>query len=118
MRSRHQPEYELMDTGVFDQDRYFDVFVEYAKASPEDILIRCTVHNRGSDPATLDVLPPLWFRNEWSGHADAKRPTLAQVESNAASVRKAICSATPSTRRSKAAGRRRTSSTGRSFRPR
>ena len=79
MRGRNQPEYELIDTGVFDQDRYFDVFVEYAKASPEDILIRCTVHNRGPDPATLDLLPRLWFRNEWSWHADAKRPTLAQV---------------------------------------
>ncbi len=79
MRGRNQPEYELIDTGVFDQDRYFDVFVEYAKASPEDILIRCTVHNRGPDSATLDLLPRLWFRNEWSWHADAKRPMLAQV---------------------------------------
>ncbi len=68
-----------IDTGVFDQDRYFDVFVEYAKASPEDILIRCTVHNRGPDSAILDLLPRLWFRNEWSWHADAKRPSLAQV---------------------------------------
>ena len=57
MRSRNQPEYELIDTGVFDRDRYFDVFVEYAKASPEDILIRCTVHNRGPDAAALDLLP-------------------------------------------------------------
>ena len=79
MRGRNQPEYELIDTGVFDQDRYFDVFVEYAKASPEDILIRCTVHNRGPDSATLDLLPRLWFRNEWSWHADAERPTLALV---------------------------------------
>ena len=79
MRGRNQPEYELLDTGVFDQDRYFDVFVEYAKASPEDILIRCTIHNRGPDPATLDLLPRLWFRNEWSWHTDAKRPMLAQV---------------------------------------
>ena len=79
MRGRNQFEYELIDTGVFDQDRYFDVFVEYAKASPEDILIRCTVYNRGPDAAALDLLPRLWFRNEWSWHADAKRPTLAQV---------------------------------------
>ena len=79
MRGRNQFEYELIDTGVFDQDRYFDVFVEYAKASPEEILIRCAVHNRGPDAATLDLLPRLWFRNEWSWHADAKRPTLAQV---------------------------------------
>ena len=79
LRSRNQFEYELLDTGVFDEDRYFDVFVEYAKAAPEDILIRCTVHNRGPNAATLDLLPRLWFRNEWSWHADAKRPTLAQV---------------------------------------
>src|SRR5690349_12558059 len=76
-RGRNQLEYELIDTGVFDQDRYFDVFVEYAKAAPEDILIRCTVHNRGPDSATIDLLPRLWFRNEWSWHADAERPTLA-----------------------------------------
>ena len=79
LRSRNQPEYELLDTGVFDEDRYFDVFVEYAKAAPEDILIRCTVHNRGPNAATLDLLPRLWFRNEWSWHADATRPTLTQV---------------------------------------
>jgi len=79
LRGRNQHEYELLDTGVFDQDRYFDVFVEYAKASPEDILIRCTVHNRGPDAATLDLLPRLWFRNEWSWHVGAERPVLAQV---------------------------------------
>ena len=79
MRGRNQSEYELLDTGVFDQDRYFDVFVEYAKASPEDILIRCTVHNRGPAATTLDLLPRLWFRNAWSWHADAKRPSLALV---------------------------------------
>ncbi len=56
-RGLKQPEYELLDTGVFDQDRYFDVFVEYAEGSPEDVLIRCTVHNRGADPATLHLLP-------------------------------------------------------------
>jgi hypothetical protein len=80
MRGRNQFEYELIDTGVFDQDRYFDVFVEYAKASPEDILIRCTVHNRGADTATLDLLPRLWFRNSWSWYANKERPTLVQVE--------------------------------------
>ncbi|MGC1449169.1 MAG: glucosidase [Candidatus Sulfotelmatobacter sp.] len=79
MRSRNQGEYELIDTGVFDQDRYFDVFVEYAKASPEDILIRCTVHNRGPESATLDLLPRLWFRNSWSWHTNKERPILAQV---------------------------------------
>ena len=59
-------EYELLDTGVFDQDRYFDVFVEYAKESPEDILVQITVHNRGPEAAELHVLPTLWFRNRWS----------------------------------------------------
>src|SRR5918994_1231442 len=65
-RGRDELEYELLDTGIFDDDRYFDVFVEYAKASPEDILIQVTVHNRGPDPAGIHVLPTLWFRNEWS----------------------------------------------------
>src|SRR5262245_22446901 len=64
-RSRHEFEYELVDTGVFDDRRYFDVQVEYAKASPEDVLIRITAINRGSDEATLHVLPTLWFRNTW-----------------------------------------------------
>ena len=72
-------EYELLDTGVFDQDRYFDVFVEYAKASPEDILIEITACNRGPDPATLHLLPTLWFRNTWSwGQVPAPRPALRQ----------------------------------------
>jgi hypothetical protein len=78
-RGRGEPEYELLDTGVFDQDRYFDVFVEYAKASPEDLLIQVTVHNRGPEPATLQLLPTLWFRNDWSWGADIARPTLRQL---------------------------------------
>src|SRR4051812_45896642 len=65
-RNRGQPEYELIDTGVFDENRYFDVFVEYAKATPEDLLVRITVHNRGPEPAELHVLPTLWFRDQWS----------------------------------------------------
>ncbi len=65
-RGREEPEYELTDTGVFDGDRYFDVVVEYAKASPDDILIRITAVNRGPDEAPLDLLPTLWFRNTWS----------------------------------------------------
>src|SRR6266436_6704912 len=64
------PEYELLDTGLFDDDRYFDVFVEYAKASPSDILMRVTVCNRGPDAARIHVLPQLWFRNTWSWNAD------------------------------------------------
>jgi hypothetical protein len=77
--SRHEFEYELLDTGVFDQDRYFDVFVEYAKAAPEDILVKVTVANRGPEPATIHVLPTLWFRNTWSaGSGDVPRPELRQ----------------------------------------
>ncbi len=65
-RGTDQPEFELLDTGIFDEDRYFDVFVEYAKASPEDTCIRIEIWNRGPEPATLHVLPQLWFRNTWS----------------------------------------------------
>src|SRR5439155_396493 len=77
--SRRDLEYELIDTGVFDDDRYFDVFVEYAKASPEDILVQITVWNRGPAPATLHVLPTLWFRNVWSGNSNGGRPMLQQA---------------------------------------
>ena len=75
-RSREELEYELLDTGVFDKDRYFDVFVEYAKEGPEDVLIRITVHNRGPEPARLRLLPTLWFRNTWSWGGDALKPSL------------------------------------------
>src|SRR5262249_57621227 len=64
--SRHDPEFELLDTGVFDDERYFDVVAEYAKASPEDVLIRITATNRGPEPAILHLLPTLWLRNTWS----------------------------------------------------
>src|SRR5262249_36806486 len=77
-RSRQEFEYELLDTGAFDQDRYFDVFVEYAKASPEDLLVQITVTNRGPEPADLHVLPTVWFRNTWSWGGDAPRPELWQ----------------------------------------
>jgi hypothetical protein len=78
-RGRQEFEYELLDTGVFDKDRYFDVFVEYAKGSPEDLLVRITVHNRGPEAAELHFLPTLWFRNDWSWHGSADRPSLSQV---------------------------------------
>ena len=65
-RTRREFEYELLDTGVFDEDRYFDVFVEYAKQDPEDLFIQINVINHGPEPATLHVLPTLWFRNTWS----------------------------------------------------
>ena len=72
-RNREQPEYELLDTGIFDDNRYFDVFTEYAKAGERDILIRITAHNRGPEPADLHLLPTLWFRNTWSfGKPDTK----------------------------------------------
>jgi hypothetical protein len=74
--SRQEPEYELLDTGVFDEDRYFDILVEYAKGSPEDILIRMRVINRGPETAELDLLPTIWFRNTWSWGSDVRRPHL------------------------------------------
>ena len=77
-RSREEFEYELLDTGVFDEDRYFDVFVEYAKADPEDILITITVHNRGPEAATLCLLPTLWFRNTWSCGKEETKPVLRE----------------------------------------
>jgi hypothetical protein len=78
-RSRREFEYELIDTGVFGEDRYFDVEVEHAKAAPEDILCRITVHNRSSSDAVLQVLPTLWFRNTWSWRDGEPRPRLARV---------------------------------------
>ena len=78
-RRRDELEYELLDTGVFDDDRYFDVFVEYAKASPEDILIQITVCNRGPQAATLHVLPTFWFRNTWTAPDGDEPPMLRQV---------------------------------------
>jgi hypothetical protein len=79
-RSREELEYELLDTGIFDDDRYFDVFVEYAKAEPEDMLIRVTVHNRGPEAAEIHVLPTLWFRNTWSWGGEAHgKPNLRQT---------------------------------------
>ncbi|HUI74598.1 MAG TPA: hypothetical protein VLX32_06610 [Candidatus Acidoferrum sp.] len=73
-RGKSQPEFELLDTGVFNESRYFDMFVEYAKADAEDILVRITAVNRGPDAATLHVLPTLWFRNTWSWGKDLRRP--------------------------------------------
>jgi hypothetical protein len=75
-RDRSAPEYELIDTGVFDQDRYFDVFVEYAKADAEDLLMQVTVCNRGPETAPLHVLPTVWFRNTWSWNGDARKGGL------------------------------------------
>jgi hypothetical protein len=78
-RNRGDMEYELLDTGIFNDDRYFDVFVEYAKQSPEDILIQISVSNRGPEPATLHVLPTLWFRNTWTWWPGTPKPSLKQL---------------------------------------
>jgi hypothetical protein len=84
-RSRHEFEYELLDTGVFTDDRYFDVFVEYAKSGPEDILVKITAANRGPDAAVLHLLPTLWFRNDWASwitesNRSPEWPTIKQVQ--------------------------------------
>jgi hypothetical protein len=80
-RNRLQPEYELVDTGVFEGNRYFDVFVEYAKASPEDILIWITMVNRGPEHAYVELLPTIWFRNTWSWDSTPPKPSLRQIGS-------------------------------------
>ena len=94
-RSRNEFEYELLDTGVFNEDRYFDVFVEYAKGGPEDILVQITAANRGPEEAELHVLPTLWFRNDWASWVarPAEKPTLKQVEGPACT--RAIATAPP-----------------------
>jgi len=81
-RSRKEFEYELLDSGIFDEDHYFDVFVEYAKEGPEDILVKITVANRGSEPAELHLLPTLWFRNDWAAWTarPAEKPSLRQLD--------------------------------------
>jgi hypothetical protein len=75
-RTRDEFEYELLDTGIFDDNRYFDVFVEYAKETPEDILVKITVWNRGPEAASLHILPTLWFRNTWLWDSDVPKPSL------------------------------------------
>ena len=80
-RSRLEPEYELLDTGIFNADRYFDVFTEYAKEAPEEILIQFTIANRAAESAELYVLPTLWFRNTWQWEPHAPKPSLGLMES-------------------------------------
>ena len=75
-RTRSDPEYELLDTGIFDDNRYFDIFVEYAKVDSEDILIRIVAHNRSTEAADLHLLPTVWFRNTWSWAKDTEKPSL------------------------------------------
>ena len=78
-RSRRDHEYELIDTGVFDDDRYFDLFVEYAKETPESILIKISAFNRGPEKATIHLLPTLWFRNDWAWDQGVVRPKLKDI---------------------------------------
>jgi len=101
-RGKTEPEFELIDTGAFDENRYFDVFVEYAKAAPDDILIRITAFNRGPEEAPLHVLPHVWFRNTWSwGQSDAKpvlsalREDVIQLESPELGIRWLYCEESP-----------------------
>ncbi len=87
-RTKNDMEYELLDTGIFKDDRYFDVFVEYAKDGPEDILVRITAANRGPEAAELHLLPTLWFRNDWSSwiaesNRASKKPNLQQIKATA-----------------------------------
>ena len=84
-RSRNEMEYELLDTGIFNEDRYFDVFVEYAKAGPEDILVKISAVNRGPEASELHLLPTLWFRNNWSAwiaesNRATEKPNLSQIK--------------------------------------
>ena len=77
-RGKNEPEFELLDTGIFNDDRYFDVFVEYAKADPEDILMRIVACNRGPDPAEIQIVPEVWFRNTWTQGNDPYKPEMHQ----------------------------------------
>jgi len=81
-RSKTDPEFELIDTGIFNEDKYFDVFVEYAKNSEEDILIKITAHNRGKEKAEINLIPQIWFRNIWSWGKDSRKPELFLSEEN------------------------------------
>lgn len=85
-RNRYELEYELLDTGIFNDDRYFDIFVEYAKAGTEDILIKISIANRGPEAAPIHVLPTLWFRNTWSWRDGGAKPVLTKLEGTGNSV--------------------------------
>ena len=86
-RTRDDPEYELIDTGIFDENRYFDVFVEYAKVAPDDILIRISSANHGPETADLTVLPTLWFRNHWSWGYGYPKPELRKDAASVPTIR-------------------------------
>jgi hypothetical protein len=81
-RTRDDPEFELLDTGIFDGDRYWQIAADYAKAAPDDILIRVTARNAGPEPAELHILPTLWFRNRWSWKNTVAKPVVVRDASN------------------------------------
>lgn len=86
-RDKSQPEYELLDTGIFNDDKYFDVFIEYAKDDAEDICIKITAHNRGKETAPLHILPTVWFRNTWTWYEKAVKPKLEEIETETENLR-------------------------------
>ncbi len=86
-RGKPDPEYELADTGIFDNDRYFDIFIEYAKADTDDLLIRITAHNRSGQEAPLVILPTSWFRNTWSWDAGSAKPEMFLDDNNVVAIR-------------------------------
>ncbi len=89
-RGKADPEYEIVDTGIFNEGKYFDVFIEYAKASPEDILLKITVFNRGPQAAPIHVLPNLWFRNTWSWGYSSEKPSLERLTDNSVFIQHAV----------------------------
>src|SRR5690349_703475 len=90
-RGKLEPEFELVDTGIFDDGRYWEITAEYAKASPDDLLIRISVRNHGAEPARIHVLPHLWFRNTWSWGLDDRRPRSEEHTSELQSRRDLVC---------------------------
>ncbi len=85
-RSRNDAEFELIDTGIFDENKYFDVFIEYAKSGPEDVLARITVHNRGPEAAKINLVPQAWFRNTWSWGRDPHKPSMFALKNNVVQI--------------------------------
>src|SRR5690606_25575666 len=81
-RSKLDPEYELIDTGIFDEDKYFDIFIEYAKQDIEDIVAVATIHNRGPEEAKIWVMPTLWFRKNWFTGHEPFMPKLTKTSNN------------------------------------
>ncbi|MCP5063032.1 MAG: hypothetical protein GY936_11295 [Ignavibacteriae bacterium] len=87
LRTKTDPEYELIDTGIFNDDKYFDVFIEYAKIEEEDIAIKISVHNKGNVDAELNLIPQIWFRNTWAWGYDDYKPALSTKRKNTISIK-------------------------------